>query len=164
MILENEKKVYDALEQLEIPYIRYEHIPVYTIADIDILNMEMKGLHCKNLFVRNHNGNIHYLILVSHEKKADLKNIASQIGSTRLSFASEERLMKHLGLTPGSVTPFGLLNNEDKKVRVLIDNDLRNSDCILFHPNVNTASISITHDDLIKFIRWRGNEFGYVKI
>lgn len=161
---ENEKKVYDALNQLGIPFTRYEHIPVYTIPEIDNLNMEMEGLHCKNLFVRNHNGNIHYLIIVSQEKKADLKELAKQIGSSRLSFASEERLMKHLGLTTGSVTPFGLLNDEEKKVIVLVDEDLRNSRHICFHPNVNTASVSILYDDFVKFLKWRGNEYKYVKI
>lgn len=161
---ENEKKVYDALNQLGIPFIQYEHIPVYTIPEIDNLNMEMEGLHCKNLFVRNHNGNIHYLIIVSQEKRADLKKLAKQIGSSRLSFASEERLMKHLGLTPGAVTPFGLLNDEEKKVIVLVDEDLRNSRHICFHPNVNTASVSILYDDFVKFLKWRGNEYKYVKI
>lgn len=161
---ENEKKVYDALNQLEIPFIRYEHIPVYTIPEIDDLNLKMEGQHCKNLFVRNHNGHVHYLVLVSQEKRADLKDIAAQIGSSRLSFASEERLMKYLGLTPGSVTPLSLLNDEEKKVTVLIDEDLKNSGHICFHPNVNTASVSILYDDFVKFLKWRGNEYKYVKI
>jgi Ala-tRNA(Pro) deacylase len=81
-----------------------------------------------------------------------------------LSFASEERLMKYLGLTPGSVTPFGLLNDEERKVTVLIDEDLKNSRHICLHPNVNTASVSILYDDFEKFLKWRGNEYGYVKI
>lgn len=164
MMTENEKKVYDALNHLEIPFVRYEHIPVYTIPEADDLNLEMEGQLCKNLFVRNHNGDKHYLILVSQEKRADLKNLSAQIGSTRLSFASEERLIKHLGLTPGSVTPFGLLNNEENTVTVLIDEDLKKSKYICFHPNVNTASISILYDDFEKFLKWRGNKFGYVKI
>jgi Ala-tRNA(Pro) deacylase len=161
---ENEKKVYYALDQLGIPYIRYEHIPVYTIPEIDDLKLEMEGQHCKNLFVRNHNGNKHYLILVSQEKRADLKNIQAQIGSSRLSFASEERLMKHLGLTPGAVTPFGLINNEEKNVTVLIDEDLKKAERICLHPNVNTATVSILYNDLIRFLKWRGNEVGYVKV
>lgn len=164
MISDNERKVYDALNQLGIPYKRYEHIPVYTIQEIYELNMEMEGLHCKNLFVRNHNGKEHYLILVDQEKIVDLKRLAREIGSTRLSFASSERLMKHLGLTPGAVTPFGLLNDEERKVTVIIDEDLRNSEHICFHPNVNTASISVSYGDLIKFLRWRGNEYRHVKI
>lgn len=164
MMSENEKKVYDTLNQLEIPFIQYEHIPVYTIPEIDDLELEMKGHHCKNLFVRNDKGNKHYLVLVSQEKRADLKDIASQIGSSRLGFASEERLMKCLGLTPGSVTPFGLINDEERAVTVIIDEDLKNSEYICVHPNVNTATVSLLYDDFIKFLKWRGNEFGYVKI
>ena len=161
---ENEKKVYTVLNQLEIPFIRYAHNPVYTIPEIDDLELRMEGQHCKNLFVRNHNGNKHYLILVSQEKRADLKNIQAQIGSTRLSFASAERLQNHLGLTPGSVTPLGLLNDEEKKVTVLIDEDLKHLERVCVHPNVNTATVSILYDDLVKFLKWRGNEIGYVKI
>ena len=164
MISENERKVYNALDQLGIPYKRYEHIPVHTIQDIVELNMEMQGVHCKNLFVRNHNGKEHYLILVDQEKIVDLKRLAKEIGSTRLSFASSERLMKHLGLTPGAVTPFGLLNDEERKVTVIIDEDLKNSEYICFHPNVNTASISVPYEGLINFLRWRGNEYRFVKI
>ncbi|KUO76769.1 MAG: aminoacyl-tRNA deacylase [Clostridia bacterium BRH_c25] len=161
---ENEKKVYDALKQLEIPYAHYEHAAVYTIPEIDDLKLDMDGQHCKNLFVRNDKGNKHYLILVSQEKRVDLKTLQAQIGSTRLSFASEERLLKHLGLTPGSVTPFGLLNDEEKKVIVIIDEELKNSNNICLHPNVNTATVSISYDGLMKFLKWRGNEFRYVKI
>ncbi|HYE81448.1 MAG TPA: prolyl-tRNA synthetase associated domain-containing protein [Clostridia bacterium] len=161
---ENEKKVYDALDMLDIPYKRYEHVPVYTIQEIAAVKLDMKGQHCKNLFVRNHNGKEHYLILVDQEKKVDLKLLAKQINSTRLSFASEERLQKYLGLTPGSVTPFGLLNDAEGKITVLIDEDLRNSGQICFHPNVNTASISVSYADFMKFLNWRGNEYRYVKI
>ncbi len=161
---ENEKKVYDALEQLDIPFIRYEHRPVYTIPEVEELMLRTEGDHCKNLFVRDHHGKRHYLILVSAEKRADLKAIAAQIGSTRLSFASEERLMKHLGLTPGAVTPLGLINDEGKKVTVLIDEDLKTSGRICFHPNVNNATVSILYEDFLRFLKWRGNEYGYVRI
>lgn len=164
MISENEKKVYEALDRLGIRFVSYEHIPVYTIPELNELNLEMKGQHCKNLFVRNHSGSRHYLVLVSQEKRADLKSIAAQIGSSRLGFASEERLMKYLGLTPGSVTPFGLLNDEERKVTVLIDEDLKNNEYICFHSNVNTATVSILYDDFMKFLKWRGNEYKYVKI
>lgn len=161
---ENEKKVYDTLNQLEIPFIKYEHLPVYTIQDIDELMLRMKGKHCKNLFVRNHVGNKHYLILVCQEKRADLKNIQAQIGSTRLSFASSERLQKYLGLIPGAVTPLGLLNDEEKEVTVLIDEDLKNYERICLHPNVNTATVSILYSDFMKFLKSRGNKVGFVKI
>ena len=161
---ENEKQVYEVLNQLKIPYTQYEHVPVYTIQQLDELNMDMKGKHCKNLFVRNDKGDKHYLIIVSQEKRADLKDIAKQIGSSRLGFASEERLMKHLGLTPGAVTPFGLLNDEEKKVTVLVDEDLKNSIHICFHANVNTSTVSLLFDDFIKFWQWNGNEYQFITI
>ena len=164
MMSENEKNVYDAFKQLGILFKRYEHIPAYTIQDLDNMKLKMEGQHCKNLFVRNHNGDKHYLVLVSQEKRADLKNISAQIGSTRLSFASSERLSKYLGLTPGSVTPLGLLNDEGKEVTVLIDESLKNSKHICLHPNVNTVTVSLLYDDFMKFLKWRGNKFEYVKI
>jgi Ala-tRNA(Pro) deacylase len=164
MISENEKKVYDVLDELKISYTCVQHIPVYTIDEVDNLNLDMKGQHCKNLFTRNKQGNQHYLILVSHTKKADLKDVAHQIGCSRLSFASEERLMRHLGLTPGSVTPFGLLNDSAKHVKVLIDRDFKSCDYICFHPNVNTASVCISFKDFEKFLEWCGNSYQYITI
>jgi len=161
---DNEKRVYAVLEQLEIPYIRYEHQPVYTIPEIEELMLKTEGDHCKNLFVRDHQGKRHYLILVSAEKRADLRNIAAQIGSTRLSFASEERLMKYLGLIPGAVTPLGLINDEEKKVTVLIDEDLKSTGRICFHPNVNNATVSVLYGDFLKFLQWSGNQVIYVRI
>lgn len=161
---ENEKEVYAVLNQLEIPYIRYEHKPVYTIPEVEELMLRTEGDHCKNLFVRDHHGKKHYLILVSAEKRADLKDIAKQIGSTRLSFASEERLMRYLGLIPGAVTPLGLINDNEKHVTVLIDEDLRTDGRICFHPNVNNATISVLYRDFERFLTWSRNKVVYVKI
>lgn len=164
MATDNERKVYENLEQLGIPYMQYSHIPVYTIEEVNDLKLNMQGNHCKNLFTRNKQGNQHYLIIVSHTKRVDLKDLSGQIGCSRLSFASEERLMKYLGLTPGSVTPFGLLNDKEKHVKVLIDKDLRGSEHICFHPNVNTATVSIAYGDFEKFLKWCGNSCAYVQI
>ncbi len=161
---EKEKRVYDILEQLEIPYIRYEHEPVFTIPEVEELMLLTEGDHCKNLFVRDHHGKRHYLILVSAEKRADLKDIASQIGSTRLSFASEERLMKYLDLIPGAVTPLGLINDKEKQVTVLIDKDLKSEGRICFHPNVNNATVSVLYRDFERFLTWAGNQVIYVRI
>lgn len=164
MITENEQKVYETLEKLNISYTRYEHEPVYTIEELDKQNIDFQGKHCKNLFVRNKKGNVHYLIVVEESKKIDLKKLAGQIGSTTLSFASEERLYKHLGLKPGAVSPMGLINNSDKNVNVVIDKDLTKLDKIGIHPNVNTATITLSYKDLEKFLSWCENEVKYIKI
>ncbi|WP_055669801.1 prolyl-tRNA synthetase associated domain-containing protein [Desnuesiella massiliensis] len=159
-----EKRVYDILEKLDIGFEKYEHNAIFTIEEANELAIDMKGAHCKNLFIRNRKGNQHYLVILEESKTADLKALSSQIGSTPLSFASEERLYKYLNLTPGSVTPFGLINDSEKHVRVLIDNDLIHSEYISFHPNINTATITITYDDFEKFLNWCGNNVTYVNL
>ncbi|MGF7060707.1 prolyl-tRNA synthetase associated domain-containing protein [Brassicibacter mesophilus] len=158
MINENEQKLYDILNTLKIEYSRYEHKPIYTIEEANQLDICIPGEHCKNLFIRNRKGDVHYLVLLDQDKKVDLKLLSKQIGCTSLSFASKERLYKYLGLEPGSVTPFGLINDTNKEVQILIDKDLVNASKISFHPNVNTATISISYIDLEKFIKWCGNK------
>lgn len=162
MINTDERELYYILEQLGIKYIRYEHKPVYTVEEADNLDIDIPGQHCKNLFLRNKKGNIHYLIIADSEKQIDLKSLSKQIGSTGLSFASEERLYKHLGLKTGAVSPFGLINDIEKNVIVLIDKKLTDKSIVNFHPNVNTATISVSYNDLERFIRWHENKFIYI--
>jgi Ala-tRNA(Pro) deacylase len=167
MISEKEQKVYDVLKKLNISYTRYEHIPVFTIEEASELDINTKGHHCKNLFIRNRKGNVHYLVVIEESKKVDLKELSSQLKSTPLSFASEDRLHKFLGLTPGSVTPFGLINDVNKEVIVAID-DMYSSHAenttICFHPNVNTATIEISLRDFKRYLEWCRNKILYVQI
>src|SRR5437763_16068642 len=107
----NEDDVYARLAELGITYERYEHPPVPTVEEAERHWADIHATHCKNLFLRNQKGNRHYLVIIPHTKQADLRSIAAQIGDGRLSLASPERLMTHLGLTPGSVSPFGLIND-----------------------------------------------------
>ncbi|AKL96864.1 prolyl-tRNA editing protein ProX [Clostridium aceticum] len=159
-----ESKVYEVLEKLAIPYEKYNHAPVATIAAIEELEMDLEVIHFKNLFLRNSKGDQHYLVLVDSSKKANTKAIAKQIGSTRLSFASDERLEKYLGLEPGAVSPMGLINDINKEVEVLIDQDLVSQEKVTLHPNVNTASITISYENLKKFLAWCGNKVQFVEI
>ncbi|EJO5347604.1 prolyl-tRNA synthetase associated domain-containing protein [Clostridium botulinum] len=158
------EKIYNILDELNIKYIKHDHEAVYTIDEVNNLQLDIQGQHCKNLFLRNRKGNIHYLLILCDEKMADLKALAKEIGSTPLSLASEERLYSHLGLTPGSVTPFGLINNSDKKVKVLLDKDLKKDGKINFHPNTNTATLTVNYNDFCKFLKWTENEFINVNI
>lgn len=114
--------------------------------------------------MKNYNGEKHYLVVVKGDKKADLKSIKSQIQSSTLSFTSEERLEKYLGILKGAVTPLGIINDKDQCVNVVIDDDLKNQALIGVHPNVNTATVFISYDDMIKFISTFGNEILYVNI
>lgn len=158
------KEVTDLLERLDIEYKLYNHRAVFTIDEIDTLDIKFEGMYCKNLFLRNSKGDIHYLLIIEDTKKANLKEIAENLGSTRLSFASDKRLDKYLGLKPGSVTPFGLINDSKNEVIVLLDTSLVGLDKINFHPNTNTATITVSYSDLRRFLEYRGNRVDLVEI
>ncbi|MFW5649106.1 MAG: prolyl-tRNA synthetase associated domain-containing protein [Candidatus Alkaliphilus sp. MAG34] len=160
-----EDDVYKTLEMLNITYDRFTHPAMNTIEELNKYNVGNDDIvHCKNLFLRNSKGDKHYLVLIEPDKRADTRGLARQIKSTRLSFASPERLEKYLGLDPGSVSPFGLINDKNKDVEVLIDRDLDTRQKITFHPNVNTASVTISYEDFQKYIRWCGNKIMYVDV
>jgi Ala-tRNA(Pro) deacylase len=156
--------VYAALDALGIRYERYEHPPVYTAEEAALHWAGISGTQCKNLFLRNKKGNRHYLVMLEISKQADLRQIAKLVADDRLSFGSPERLMARLGLTPGSVTPFGLINDRDRSVRLIIDRDLRGQERLIFHPNINTASVVVSWADLERFLDTRGNRVTFVDI
>jgi Ala-tRNA(Pro) deacylase len=162
MISAEEKKVYEVLDELNISYQRYEHEPVFTVDEVNELGIDIPGQHCKNLFLRNKKGDTQYLVIVDDSKKVDIKALAMQIESTKLSFASPDRLYKYLGLTPGSVSVFGLLNDIEHCVEVVLDRDMANSQQIGFHPNTNKATVVIKYTDFEKFIKWCGNKTTYI--
>jgi len=164
MISENEQKVYEILNKLGISYVRHEHPPVFTVEEAERHWQGIKGAHCKNLFLRNKKGSRHYLVIIEHTKRAELKKLEDQLGEDRLSFASEDRLKRYLGLETGSVSPFGLINDSSREVRVIIDQDLKNWDRINFHPNVNTATLEMVYSDFEKFLSWAGNSIRYLKL
>src|SRR6476660_1179102 len=140
------------LDQLAIPYDRYEHPPIAT-GDEGLEHWEgIDAVHCKNLFLRNQKGTRHYLVILPVTKRADLRAVADQIGDGKLSFASPERLMTYLGVTPGSVSPFGLIHDRDRQVRVVLDRDLKAASRVAFHPNINTVTLTIARDDFQRFL------------
>ena len=161
---EAKEAVETKLNELGISFEVDEHEPVYTIEDMDELGITKKGLVAKNLFLRDANGKRHFLVLIPGEKHADIKKVEKQIGCTHLSFASDERLMKYMGLVKGSVTPFGLINDENKAVEVAIDKGLMGKPRIGFHPNTNTATLWLSYEDLMKFIKSRGNKIYFINL
>src|SRR4051812_3583849 len=156
--------VYAALDALGIEYQRHEHPAVFHAGDASLHWDPISGTQCKNLFLRNKKGDRHYLVVLEISKAADLKQLVKLVGDDRLSFGSPERLMNELGLTPGSVSPFGLINDPDGSVRVLIDADLRGAERLIFHPNINTASVVVSWRDLEKFLASRSNAVSVVTI
>ena len=158
-----ESKVIQVLEKLGIEYTRCEHPPVFTVEQAEKHWAEIRGAHCKNLFLRNKKGNRHYLVILLASKQADLRGLNEKLGEDRLSFGSPERLRKYLGLEPGSVSPFGLINDRDKEVAVIIDEDLMRVDWVNFHPNVNTATVGIRIADFERFLAWTGHPARYLR-
>ncbi len=164
MIDEREKPVYAALDALGISYARVEHPAAMTMADCDEIDRDMDAQHCKNLFLCNRQETEFFLLLLAGEKKFRTAQVSAQIGKPRLSFSSPERLGEILGLTPGAVTPMGLINDSDRRVRVLIDRDVISCPRVVVHPNVNTASIVLETKELLRFIESFGYEITYVDI
>jgi Ala-tRNA(Pro) deacylase len=159
-----ESAVYDRLNALGISFTRHEHPPVPTVEEAETHWAGIDATHCKNLFLRNQKGNRHYLLIVPHAKRVDLRAVAEQIGDGKLSFASPERLKSHLGLTPGSVSPFGLINDRDHVVRVFLDRDLKSAARVSFHPNINTVTLTIAAADFFRFLDASGNTVQYLSV
>ena len=159
-----EQPVLDALSQLGIACERHEHPPVFTVEEAETYWAAIDATHCKNLFLRNKKGTSHYLVITGYRKAVDLRALTQALGEDRLSFASPERLMTHLGLTAGSVSPFGLINDQKRTVRVVIDEDLESSTRVGFHPNTNTATLVVGWSDFRRFLAWRGNIVRVVRL
>ena len=104
------------------------------------------------------------MVILLSRKSADLKALTRQLGEDRVSFASPQRLMKYLGLEPGAVSPFGLIYDENKEVRVVLDEDLKNEEYVNFHPNVNTATLGLDFADFEKFLSWCSNRVIFLRI
>lgn len=157
-------ELYKILDELGIRFEYYEHPPAPTIELARIYWKDIGATHCKNLFFRNHKGNRHYLVILEHEHDLVVTDLEKRLKQGKLSFASPERMNKYLGLSPGSVSPFGLVNDHGQHVHLFLDNNLRNSAKISFHPCVNTASLVISFPDFEKFLTFTGNTFEYLEL
>mgnify|MGYP003295341317 CR=1 FL=1 len=144
------------LEEKKIPFEWVEHKAVFTIEEMEELGLESMDEIAKNLFLRDQKGKRHFLVVVKGLKQVNLKELGEKLG-TKLSFASEERLEKYLGLKKGAVTPLGILNDENCAVEVYMDEDLCKQEKIGVHPNDNTASVYLSPADLLNIIKEHGN-------
>ncbi len=157
-------RLYKLLEELEISYDYYAHPPAPTVEEAAKYWKDLDATHCKNLFFRNHKGNRHYLVILEHTRELNIKDLEQRLKQGKLTFASPKRLKKYLGLNPGSVTPFGLINDNDTHVHLFLDEKLRESESISFHPCINTASLVIFYRDFIRFLEHCGNTYEYVRM
>ncbi|HNY01925.1 MAG TPA: prolyl-tRNA synthetase associated domain-containing protein [Bacteroidales bacterium] len=156
--------LYKTLERLEIPFEYYEHPPAPTIEQAMLYWKDIEAAHCKNLFFRNHKGNRHYLVIIEHRCDLSIHDLEQRLKQGKLTFASAERMQRYLGVTPGSVTPFGLLNDHERHVHLFIDENLRKYGRISFHPCINTASIVIAFSDFEKFLSFTGHGYDYLTL
>ncbi|MEI6749930.1 MAG: prolyl-tRNA synthetase associated domain-containing protein [Bacteroidota bacterium] len=162
--MNGDPRLYQILDQLGISFEYHEHPSAPTIEEATKYWKNLDATHCKNIFFRNHKGNRHYLVVLEHMQQLSIHDLEQRLKQGKLSFASDERLLKHLGLTPGSVTPFGLINDSANHVHVFLDENLQKSRTISFHPCINTASIIVRFDDFIRFLDWTGNGYELIKL
>jgi Ala-tRNA(Pro) deacylase len=145
------------LEELEIVTQTVEHPPLHTVEESQALRGEIAGGHTKNLFLKDKKDRI-FLVVAEEDAAIDMKTLHKVIGSARLSFGRPELLVELFGVVPGSVTPFGAINDTAGRVSVILDEGLMRHERLNFHPLENTATTTIDRDDLVAFLRHTGHE------
>jgi Ala-tRNA(Pro) deacylase len=136
----------------------FEHEPVFTVAESRPVKARIPGAHSKNLFVKDKKGRL-FLITAKDETPIDLKRTHEAIGASgRLSFGSAEQLRRVLGVEPGSVTPFAIVNDRAGEVTMILDANLMEHERVNFHPLVNSMTTGVSREDLLRFIRSTGRE------
>ncbi|MFO1120692.1 MAG: prolyl-tRNA synthetase associated domain-containing protein [Rhodospirillales bacterium] len=145
------------LDQLGIEHSTIEHPPIFTVEEGRAWHDKIPGLHCKNLFIKDRKGGI-WLVVMPGEKRADLNRLEKLLAAPRFSFGRPELLAEVLELTPGSVTPFGLINDRDHRVTVVLDQEMLESEWVNYHPLHNAASTTLRSADLVRFVKALGYE------
>ncbi len=145
------------LDQLGIEHSTIEHPPFFTVEEGRPWHDKIPGLHCKNLFIKDRKGGI-WLVVMPADKRADLGRLEKALGTPRLSFARPDVLHEVMTLTPGAVTPFGLMNDTQRRVTVILDEEMLESEWLNVHPLHNAASTTLRSADLLRFVRALGYE------
>lgn len=162
--MNSRENIFEKLNALEIPFELVEHAPAFTMEEYNALGFNPNDEICKNLFLRDYKGTRHMLVVLKGSKHADLQLIRSEVDSSKLSFASDERLAKFLDVKKGSVSPLGLLNDATGEVEVYFDEDLKDAPRLGFHPNDNTATVFMAFSDVQKYIESTGHTVRFVKV
>jgi Ala-tRNA(Pro) deacylase len=159
-----ENDLYPILDQLGIHYHIYRHPPAPTIEIAREFWKDIPSSHCKNIFLRNHKGNKHYLVIIEYTQNFSIHSLEKRLYQGKLTFASPKRLMKYLGVTSGNVSPYALINDVDHHVHLFIDETLLSAKNISFHPLTNTASLVTSFDDFLKFLNWTTNTYEFTNL
>jgi len=151
------EQLFARLDALGIRYVTHTHPPVFTVEQSKALRGGLPGAHCKNLFLRDRKGRM-WLVVAPEDRAVDLKALGARLGGVRLSFGSPERLLRTLGVTPGAVTPFGVINDREREVTVVIDRSLLEAELLNYHPLSNAMTTALTPVELLGFLRDCGHE------
>jgi len=157
-------QVKEKLKLLNIQFEAFYHDPIPTIDEALPVWKEINAAHCKNLFFRNHKGDKHYLAIFHYLQTLGIHELEQKLKQGKLTFASEKRLVHYLGVQQGSVSPFGLINDDAHHVQVFIDENLRKSQRISFHPNDNTATFVLQMSDFLRFLEQTKNIFSFIEL
>lgn len=158
------KKVLDYLTSNNIEYSWYTHDEAPTI-EIARTQWRADGSkHCKNLFFRNHKGNRHYLVVLDCERDLHIHDLEQRLHQGKLTFALPRRMAQYLGLCPGSVSPFGLINDSENHVHLFIDENLMKEESLSFHPNDNRATVVISQQEFMRYLSMVGNSYEFIEL
>ena len=158
------KELFDFLDALGIDHKTKQHAPVFTVAESVALRDAIPGGHTKNLFLKDKKDQ-YYLLTVEENATVDLKTVHQIVGgASKFSFGKPEKLMEYLGVIPGAVTAFGVINDVGQNVTIVLDEELMKNDIINCHPLVNDATTSISRDDLIRFVEATGHKANVLKV
>lgn len=162
--MDRKQVVFDYLDQRGLDYEYYEHPEAPTIEIAKQYWRHDGSKHCKNLFFRNHKGNRHYLVVFDCEQNLAIHDLEHRLRQGKLSFASEQRMERYLGLKPGSVSPFGLINDKENHVHLFIDEKLKDQTSLSFHPNDNTATVVISMQNFLAYLDGVGNSYEFISL
>lgn len=158
------KNVEHFLQVNQIKYVLHKHRAVFNSADGEKYCGNIPGLACKNLFLKNKKANRYFLLVLPAKKRTDLKKFTEIVNEKNITFANADELSEKLGLTPGSASPFGLLNDQNKEVEVYINQEVYNAVIVSFHPNRNTVSVELSYEMFHKFLRAIDNKIQIIEL
>ena len=153
MVYATEDQAYDLLDKLHISYDRHDHKAITSVQDLDFT---LPGQQVKNLVLKTKKSRNFYMVILHDEKQANLADLAERLGDKRLSFASDEQLEELLHVPAGTVTPFGLMFDGEKRIQVIVDEEVDRSLTVGFHPFVNSTTLNIAYSDFEKIMDYLG--------
>ena len=159
-----QQKVFDYFASHGIEYTTYSHPEAPTIEIAQQYWHNDGSKHCKNLFFRNHKGNRHYLVCFDCDQSLAIRDLEQRLRQGKLSFASEQRMEKYLGLRPGSVSPFGLINDEENHTHLFLDHNLQNAESLSFHPNDSRGTVVISKEEFLRYLDAVGNSWEFIEL